>query len=241
MVLRDSFNHARWWAVKIEASVYSSTLDNNAILFSIIAFLIILILQYFRVPICYCMCNTFALSLPYKANHAKMTIWGTSLYLTAFEISEKGKIPLAQNHQYFFLTINTSWVTNIHAVSTTEFYHIFFIQKLGSSLLGMHLQSSMHPLQCRRRGKEEARKLKWQPIPTCVSSSVCKPRTVMKLQTFQHLQGWLFLQDLHQAACTCPPFVPGSPTIRFQICVTLTQLCCERWCSGSLPEPSFSL
>lgn len=33
----------------------------------------------------------------------------------------------------------------------------------------MHLQSSMHPLQCRRTGKEEARKLKWQPIPNlCV-------------------------------------------------------------------------
>lgn len=45
--------------------------------------------------------------------------------------------------------------------------------------------------------------------------------------------GFSFRTGIRQPAPVLPLF-PGSPTIRLQICVTLTQLCCERWCSSSL-------
>jgi len=39
--------------------------------------------------------------LLYKANYEEMTIRQTNLFLTAFEILDKEKIPLSQNHHFF--------------------------------------------------------------------------------------------------------------------------------------------
>lgn len=121
----------------------------------------------------------------------------------------EGKFPGSESPDFFFSPpIHSYSLITIPPPSPLNFTTFLSIQKSGSSLLGVCLQSSMHPLQCMKRGRGEARKPKWQPIPSYVSSSVCHPRTVVRLHTLQSLQSWLFLQNRHQAACTCPPFLP---------------------------------
>lgn len=167
-----------------------------------------------------------------------MAIWGTKLYLTAFEITDKGKIPLAQNHQVFgfFLAINMLLVTNIRSFSfTAKLYHISFHREIRFLSTGGVITVFRAPFvvhEEREGGSQAAEVTAHSHL--CILLSLANPGQWWNSRPSSVFKsGFSFRIGIRQSVPVLPLF-PGSPTIRLQIHVTLKQLCCERWCSSCL-------
>lgn len=143
-----------------------------------------------------------------------MAIRQTNLFLTAFDILDKGKIPLAQDQHFFFLTnnmllslilTNTLCLLLHHWILTTFLFRdkLRFLS-IGDVVVVFHAPfCSVAPHEGR-----EGESCSDSPLPPACRPVSDERRTVVRLWSCRLLVACFFLQDWQQAVCPILPFWP---------------------------------